>query len=115
MTIRQPWASAILDGRKTWETRTGRTTHRGAIAIHAGLGGPCDDARLPYGAIIGTATIVECVRVETIRDALSTEERALGDYSDGRWAWRLSDVRPLSEALPARGALGLWEWPAKPR
>ena len=33
-----------------------------------------------------------------------------GDYSDGRWAWRLVDVEPLDPTVPARGRQGLWEW-----
>lgn len=37
-------------------------------------------------------------------------ERAFGDYAPGRYAWLLADVTPLAEPIPARGALGLWEW-----
>ena len=32
----------------------------------------------------------------------------LGDYSEGRWVWELSNVEPLSEPIPARGYQGLW-------
>jgi len=39
-------------------------------------------------------------------------ERAFGDYSPGRWAWLLADVKPLTTPIPARGALGLWNWEA---
>ena len=37
-------------------------------------------------------------------------ERAFGDYTPGRYAWLLTDVRMLPEPVPAKGALGLWEW-----
>lgn len=37
-------------------------------------------------------------------------ERSFGDYSPGRYAWLLSDVKPLPEPIPAKGALSLWEW-----
>jgi hypothetical protein len=28
----------------------------------------------------------------------------------GRFAWVLRDIVPISNPIPARGALGLWEW-----
>lgn len=38
------------------------------------------------------------------------QERAFGDYRYGRYAWLLTDVKVLPEPIPAKGALGLWEW-----
>lgn len=35
---------------------------------------------------------------------------AFGDYTPGRWAWKIEDVELLPEPVPARGALGLWAW-----
>lgn len=37
LTIKQPWASAIMAGLKRVENRTWRTDYRGPLAIHAGL------------------------------------------------------------------------------
>lgn len=45
---------------------------------------------------------------------IGPREAAFGDYSRGRYAWLLEDVRPLPEPVPARGALGLWEWEGTP-
>lgn len=33
-----------------------------------------------------------------------------GDFRPGRWAWLLSDVKPLAEPIPVRGRQGLWNW-----
>lgn len=33
-----------------------------------------------------------------------------GDYEPGRFAWIFEDVIDLPEPIPAKGALGLWEW-----
>jgi hypothetical protein len=33
-----------------------------------------------------------------------------GDFTPGRWAWLLEDVRKLDEPIPAKGRQGLWEW-----
>ncbi len=41
---------------------------------------------------------------------MTDQERAFGDYSPGRYAWLLADVRALPEPIPAKGALGLWTW-----
>lgn len=45
---------------------------------------------------------------------LTDQERAFGDYSEGRYAWLLADVRPLRLPVPAKGQLGLWEWTPPP-
>lgn len=33
-----------------------------------------------------------------------------GDFGSGRYAWMLTDNRPLREPVPARGRQGLWDW-----
>lgn len=41
---------------------------------------------------------------------LTAQERAFGDFSEGRYAWFLANVVALPEPIPVRGALGLWDW-----
>lgn len=80
---------------------------------------------LPLGAIVATAELVDIKHAETLWPEgkwwrlkgdemqewhLDNQERAFGDYGTGRYAWLLADVRPLAEPIPAKGALGLWEW-----
>lgn len=38
--------------------------------------------------------------------------RALGDFSPGRFAWLLSHIEPVDPPVPARGRQQLWEWAA---
>lgn len=112
---------------KTIETRHWATAHEGAIAIHAAKRmtraeqefirelrsrGVAIPYTLPLGAIVAIARLVECRRVETIRDTLGPTERALGNYGDGRFAWILADIRPLAQPIPCRGAQGLFTIPA---
>lgn len=81
---------------------------------------------LPHGAVVCTAILAgayQCDesifpgRVEVIdyrgptyleRDSINMDP--FGDYSPGRWAWLLTDVRPLDPPVPAKGKQGWWEW-----
>jgi hypothetical protein len=75
---------------------------------------------LPRGAIVATCEIAYCLPTEEMRDDirvgalvhLGVDELAFGDYSNGRYAWRLARVQPLDEPIPCRGALGLWDAPS---
>lgn len=37
------------------------------------------------------------------------KEIALGDWTPGRYAWELANVKPITP-VPAKGKQGLWEW-----
>ena len=82
-------------------------------------------AVLPRGAILAVCELETCIPTlwltATGRTTVSTrsgpaeyvltdQERAFGDYTPGRYAWLLSNVRALPEPIPAKGALGLWNW-----
>lgn len=82
------------------------------------------DKRLPLGQILCVCRIETCVPTERVRAwryeidrycdvdgfwHISAREEAFGDYGPDRFAWVLSDIRPLAEPIPAKGALGLWE------
>jgi activating signal cointegrator 1 len=125
ITLMQPWAAAVANGVKQFETRSWTTSYRGLIAIHAAKGFPKwarDFAKteqalgrmprdLPLGAIVATARITAVFRVEELASHLSAIERLYGDYSPGRYAWQLSDVRTLAKPIQCRGALSLWAVP----
>lgn len=136
LTVRQPWASLIIMGYKQIETRTRDTRYRGTIGIHAGLAMPCRIGervmfgefeverdrsglllrsdrlswpyRLPIGAVIGTVNLFQTRRTDSGESAPDDTNRALGDFSPGRWAWSLNCPQRLSPCIPAKGALGFW-------
>jgi hypothetical protein len=66
---------------------------------------------LPSGALVATARLVDVVRTELITRSISDVERDFGEYSPGRFAWRLADVRRLPSPIPYRGLPGLWDLP----
>ena len=131
LTLWQPWASLIVLRHKRFETRSwkmdGLIGER--IAIHAAKRPSkdldyelinelaklaLDPAHLPLGAVVGSGVITALFRTEAIAPNLPRPELVFGDYSPGRWAWRIEDVEALPEPVPARGRQGIWEWtPAK--
>jgi hypothetical protein len=72
--------------------------------------------------VLAVAELVECIQVPAERSAFpvpilgriwlqpNEPERSFGDYTPGKWAWLLANVRPLDKPRPARGVSGLWDW-----
>jgi hypothetical protein len=50
--------------------------------------------------------------VDFDRDEITPDELAYGDYTPGRYAWILKDVKQI-DPVPAKGHLGLWNWDAQ--
>lgn len=102
LSLRQPWASLIADGRKTIETRTWRTRYRGPLAIHASLRPYAD---LPTGGIVAVAWLYDCRPMEA-----ADEEDACISLYEGAYAWLLTNVEPVA-LISCKGMLGLWTPP----
>lgn len=125
-TVYQPYAYAIVAGLKQYETRPRRTNVRGRVAVHAGK---AKDVLIPrpvgliipkstvlhYGAVLGTVEIVDCIPVEALIDKISEQERLLGDYTPGRFAWVLKNPVMFDKPIPARGFQGWWHWEGEHR
>jgi activating signal cointegrator 1 len=131
LSLTQPWATLVVVGAKRVETRSWRTPHRGLLGIHAAKGVPrwavdlcfaepfrtalraagiTKPGDLPRGALIGSATLLDCVPTTGVElVGISDDERAFGDYSPGRWGWLLDAPAAFAEPRPCRGALGLWD------
>lgn len=76
-----------------------------------------DNARLirelPTGCVIATAMVVNCIETELIRryvQPFTEQEEAFGDYTPGRFGFLLENVIQFAAPVPAKGALGLWDW-----
>lgn len=123
LTIWQPWASLIALGAKTIETRSWSTTYRGPLAIHAAKQWTAEQQwirdkfsdflpdHILLGCIIATAYLTDVMPADTPYTLrLAQFELEFGDYSPGRFAWRLENIVPLLTPIPARGQQGLWLW-----
>ena len=122
LSVRQPWAWAIIHAGKDIENRTwGDPRRRGRIAIHASKGMTVEEylygtefiervcrrasaprCGLALGGIIGS---VELVDIVTASDS---------PWFEGPYGFVLRDPQP-SEFIPARGALGFFRWSASLR
>ena len=130
LSLLQPWASLVVMGVKTIETRSWNTRHWGELLIHASLGKKAsvlvldppfkkyipDFNALPFGAIIGKVILEDVLPVEhlyysdAMMNKLTLEEKAFGDYTKGRFAWILSSPKLFTDPIPVKGGLGLWEF-----
>lgn len=155
ITILQPHASLIALQQKKYETRSWATKYRGPIAIHAGQSWTLDrrkltyrepfcsvlwttlakkelspyerTKRLPVGAVIAIAELVDCSEViactldnlnsgHTLLDAtlkngqvVTGDELVFGDFTLGRYAWQIENVKSV-KPIAVKGRQRLWEW-----
>lgn len=116
LSIRQPWAWAILHAGKDVENRNWPTRFRGRFLIHASKGCTRDEYldacafmagffgglevppldTLPRGGIVGVANLGACV------------DESDSDWFVGEWGFELNDVQELP-FTPCRGMLGFFK------
>ena len=119
LTIKEPWATLIIEGYKMYEFRSWKTKYRGKILIHAGMTLEKDNAlkfqeyKLNYnkGAIIGEAELTDCIFVtkefnEELRQINSLVYGKSGHVE--KYAWKLENVKKYDEPIYIKGQLGLW-------
>ena len=120
ITIKQPWATLIVEGYKRFEFRSWKTNYRGDILIHAGKGIDKEAMErlkkylpdeIPIGKIIGKATLTDCVPMsKDFADMLSKENNDIyTTHSFSRnYGFKLENVEKLDNPIEIRGQLGLW-------
>lgn len=121
LTIKEPWASLIINGYKKYEFRSWKTKYRGKILIHAGMTLEKENAKrfqeynLEYykGAIIGEAIITDCILVDV---KFNEELRKINPlvYAKSNhvetYAWKLENIKKYDKPIYIKGKLGLWNY-----
>lgn len=139
LSLHQPWATMIAIGLKQLETRHWSTNYRGPLAIHAAqkwtkaqrtfteelfnedvVGhvlrqyGYTAPGQLPFGAVVCTVRLAQVMITEHVVKShwmrVNSVERMLGDYSAGRYAWQLLDLKRFEQPIKAIGHQGFWVW-----
>jgi len=119
LSLRQPWAELILQGRKDIETRTWDTGFRGEFLIHAskqvdieacqhfGL----DPHSLVIGSIVGKAKLVSSKEYKTLQQYLDDGSRHAAEFlgfSKPRYGFILAEIQRVAP-MSCKGALGFFE------
>ena len=121
LTIREPWATLIIEGYKSYEFRSWKTNYRGKILIHAGLSLEMDmeerfkEYNLEYncGNIIGEAELVDCILVDK---KFNEELRQINPLVYARsnhvktYAWKLINIKKYNNQISCKGKLVLWNY-----
>lgn len=126
ITLWQPWASFMEWGIKTIETRHWPLPKniKGPIAIHAAkkvvrVTDPYFDkallernlsySDLPTGFILCYFDTVECIKANE-NNIPDYPERAFGDYTPGRYMWKMDGLNILPWPVMIQGKQGIWNW-----
>lgn len=118
LSFRQPWASLILDGRKTMDLRTWSTNYRGALAIYASLEVEKEACKLhkmeikalTTGALIGIVDLVDVIPLtKQSYDAHQKKHLAGRNFREGLYGWALEDPLPLDPPQIVKGRLNLFD------
>lgn len=122
LTIRQPWATLIIQGDKRFEFRSWRTNFRGELLIHAGKAIDQKSVErlkkylpdeLPLGKIIGRVTVVDCIKCDEEFKAKCLKENqdvyAKTSFEE-RYALQLENIEVFDTPIEAKGQLGLWNF-----
>lgn len=121
LSIKNPWASLIINGYKEYEFRTWKTKYRGKILIHSSLGieknilNKFKDYDLDYnnGYIIGEATLSDCILVtdEFYHELLNIDSTVYElSTHEMKYAWKLENIIKYENPIKAKGNLGLWNY-----
>jgi hypothetical protein len=125
LTVKQPWASAIIFDGKNVENRSRPTKHRGQLYIHAGKSWDKSAvefiariARKAYmaadhGMVIGTVDVIGCHHADDCTHNTGSarcSEWAMPDH----YHWVLANPMPVEIPFPAKGKLGLWNLEDQP-
>lgn len=127
ISLWQPWASLIAMGLKKYETRSWSTSYRGPLLICSAQKtsveqadiffkiyrkhqfGYMDWCDLPKGCAIALVQLTDCIKMDEAFIQQQTElEIDCGEWSPGRYAWRLEEVKAIVPPIPVKGRQGLF-------
>lgn len=116
LSLKQPFAELILQGKKTIELRKWNTHYRGEFLLHASQ---TPDAKamkhfgfatLPAGCIVGKATLLDVKHYHNEREHAKDQHLHLATRFWGMYGFVLKDVQRFKEPIPCKGSLNFWEF-----
>ncbi len=119
LTIKEPYASLIVNGYKEYEFRSWKTKYRGPFLIHASLTSDKKDFKrfinynLDYnpGYIIGSAEITDCIFIDDKKyQELLTKDSEVYKNCLGSYAFVLKNIKKFKKPIKAKGKLSFWNY-----
>ena len=115
LSIKQPFAELILQGRKKIELRKWNTNFRGEFLIHSPKT-PEKSAmekfgfqELPLGTILGRANLVDVKKYDSEREFDKDKTRHLATRDWGLYGFVLEGAKRI-KPIPAKGQLNFWNF-----
>lgn len=119
LSVSQPYADLIINGKKTIEVRTWNTKFRGEFLIHAPIkikDNACkkldiDKSSLRTGVIIGKAEIYDVKSYESIKAFKEDYNKhfATEEFLRHKYGFLLRKPQALRVPIPYKGSLGFFE------
>jgi len=124
ISIKQPWASLIINGYKIYEFRTWKTKYRGKLLIHSSKTIDKKAAKrfehlnleYPLGKIIGEVELKDCLELNDIlaKEIFDKDNNVYKNVLNHEgYAWRLENIKKYDTHVTLNGKLGLWEFNEK--
>ena len=125
LSVSQPFASLIVQGKKTIELRRWNTNYRGEFLIHAPQKIRTDDCKrlkinqkkLVRGAIIGKAEIFDVKKYKTKSELNQDSKKHLASkqFANSRYGFCLKNAKQFRIPIPTKGKLGFFDVKLKPK
>ena len=121
LTIKEPYATLIINGYKEYEFRSWKTNYRGRVLIHAGLSIDRDiledfksySIKCNPGYILGEVELIDCIKIDEDFNSKLTSINPLiyGRKNHvGYYAWKLKVIKKYDKLIPCKGKLGIWNY-----
>jgi len=115
LSLKQPWAQLVVDGRKKIELRKWNTNFRGRFLIHASKVPDFDAMKrfgfdnLPLGQIVGKANLVEVKHYLKKSEFKDDKNLHLATSDWGEYGFMLDNIEKV-KPIEAKGQLGFWDF-----
>ncbi|HLF54067.1 MAG TPA: ASCH domain-containing protein [Candidatus Nanoarchaeia archaeon] len=115
LSLKQPFAELILQGKKKIELRKWNTKFRGEFFIHASKTPDKESmskfgfTSLPTGCIVGKAFLKEVKKYKNEAEHKKDKNLHLASSFWGNYGFILENPQRIKE-IPCKGALNFWEY-----
>ena len=122
ITVKQPYASLIAEGYKEYEFRTWKSSYRGELYIHAGLGVDKEAMKrfeylnldYPKGVIIAKCNMTDCILIDDkVKELLKEKDKIVYqgaiNSNNKEYGFKLENIEKI-KPIQAKGKLSFWEY-----